>query len=105
MEWRKTVTVLIALFLVGGCAVTKVPQPTGGSKSDGVVELSYEYGTFEKPVVKWGEADRAARDRCSAWGYTDAERFGGGTRECNNYSGGTCNRWLVTVSYQCTGGQ
>jgi hypothetical protein len=90
--------------LVAGCATVKVPQATGGSRSDGVVDLSYEYGMFEKPQVDWGQAASVARERCAAWGYTDAQPFGGAKSECQAFNGyGNCVRQLVTVSYQCTG--
>lgn len=98
--------VLLSLFLVSfltfGCATTKLLQATGGSKSDGVVELAYQYGAFEKPVVDWDAGLRTAIQRCSAWGYRGADPFGGTMSDCQAYDGyGGCNSWLVTVKYQC----
>lgn len=104
---NKSAAPLVLAIAVGvaGCTVVKTPTPTGGSRADGIVELSYEYGQFEKPQVQWGDANRAARQRCEAWGYTDADRFGGVTRQCQAADAyGSCTRWLVTASYQCTGG-
>lgn len=96
---------LVASMVVSsGCATQKVLQATGGSRSDGTVELSYEYGAFEQPQVQWDQGLATARQRCAAWGYPDAEAFGGQKSECNarDMYGG-CMRWFVTVTYQCIG--
>ena len=96
---KKIIFIIIALSL-SSCAVVKIPQATGGSKSDGIVELSYQYGGFEKPEVKWGTALQKAVKRCEAWGYKDAEKFGGGISKCQNFNQYGCNPWLVTLKYQ-----
>jgi hypothetical protein len=101
---------LVVLFLtcsvLMGCAVNKTLVPTGGSKADGTVDLSYEFGAFEKPVVNMAQAQPAAQQRCQAWGYSNAEPFGGEKRLCQAFDGyGGCVRTLVTVTFQCTGGQ
>lgn len=98
--------VLALSVLTVGCASVKTLQPTGGSRSDGVVEMSYEYGMFEKPQPEWGKALNSARQRCQAWGYQDAEAFGGTTSQCQARNGyGNCTRNFVTASYQCVGGR
>jgi hypothetical protein len=98
---------LVFLFVValgiGGCAITKEWAATGGSRSDGVVKLSYEYGLFQAPQVSAQQGLELAKARCSAWGYSGAEAFGGVTRVCNNRDSTGCNSWLVTAEYQCTG--
>lgn len=86
-----------------GCAVQKTMVATGGSRSDGTVKLSYEFGMFEKPQVDMQQGIAAALQRCKSWGYSGAEPFGGQTKVCNSYGGGGCNTWLVTVEFQCTG--
>jgi len=98
------IIVISALFLAG-CATTKDWSATGGSRSDGTVRLSYEFGQFEKPELSEQQAVTLASQRCKTWGYTGAEAFGGQTRTCNLSSGafGNCQRWLVTKEYQCTG--
>src|SRR5687767_9964040 len=97
----------IAAFATGvalwGCAVQKVMTPIGGSRSDGVVRLAFTYGMFENPKVDYGQAQTAARQRCAAWGYSDAEAFGGQSTQCTNGTYQGCNQWQVTVEYQCTG--
>jgi hypothetical protein len=73
-------------------------QATGGSKADGTVDLSFNYGLFEKPVVDWQAALVTAKQKCAAWGYKDAESFGGQKRSCQD---GDCDNVIVTVTYQC----
>ena len=91
------------MIVLVGCASQKVLQATGGSRSDGVVNLSFETGAFESPVVDWNQANTVALKRCQAWGYTAAEAFGGSTSQCQLYNGyGNCLRAFVTVPYQCT---
>jgi len=96
------VSVLVVMFMQG-CAVQKQLVPTGGSRADGTVKLSFEYGMFESPQLDGQQGLSAARQRCAAWGYSDAQPFGGSTKKCSNYSGRDCIRWLVTIEYQCTG--
>jgi len=98
---------LISLFIaaiatLNGCASVKTLQATGGSRADGVIALSYEYGMFEKPQINWNQAQTTAATRCEAWGYQSAEAFGGSTSQCQARNGyGNCLRYLVTVKYQC----
>ena len=100
----KSLWFVAIIISVAGCASIKVPQATGGSRADGIVELSYEYGMFEKPQVQWDQALITARQRCGAWGYQDAEAFGGTTSQCQAYTGyGNCIRFFVTAKYQCIG--
>lgn len=90
-------------MLVSGCAVTKTWTATGGSRSDGVVRLSFEHTGFEQPQLDEQQGLSLAAQRCKTWGYTGAEAFGGVTRQCNQRSGFGCDQWLVTKEYQCTG--
>jgi hypothetical protein len=93
---------LLAIIFIQGCAVQKELVPTGGSRADGTVKLSYEYGIFEAPKLDAQQGMKAAQQRCSSWGYKNAEAFGGSTKACINSSNDGCNRWLVTMEYQCT---
>jgi hypothetical protein len=103
MKPRKWIAIGGAL-LACGCATQKQLVPTGGSRADGTVTLAYEYGAFEVPKVDMSEASRAATQRCAAWGYTGSQPFGGSTSQCQAFNGyGSCLRYLVTVTYQCTG--
>lgn len=98
------VILIISLLLLSNCTSVKYLQATGGSKADGVVNLSYTYGLFEEPIVDSENAYWTAKQRCNAWGYNDAQAFGGSTSTCQDADGyGSCDSWLVTVPYQCTG--
>ena len=99
------IAVSAVVLILAGCATPEVMQATGGSRSDGTVDLSYEYGLFQKPVVDMHAAQITATDRCRAWGYTAAEPFGGQINHCNQFNAyGDCLDMLVTVRDQCTGG-
>lgn len=84
-------------------AVTKIPQATGGSKADGVVNLSYQASQFEQVTVDWFEGDKEALRRCKSWGYKEVEPFGGMTSSCSQYGGlgGGCAVMTYNKSYQC----
>jgi len=93
----------LALALIG-CAKNKELVATGGSRSDGTITLSYEYGGVEIPKLNLEQGVATARDRCRAWGYSDAEPFGGETKQCNAPSQYGCMRWFVSMTFQCLGG-
>src|SRR5690348_8046420 len=91
------------LLLIAGCATNITPQATAGSKADGTVTLSYEYGMIEQPVVDWSVANKTAKERCKAWHYRNAEAFGGSQNRClASDAYGSCGRTQVNVTYQCT---
>jgi hypothetical protein len=77
--------------------------PTGGSRADGTVKLSYEFDRLEKPQVDMVQGAAAAAERCKNWGYSGAQPFGGQTKVCNDHNRDGCTSWLVTVEFQCTG--
>lgn len=89
--------------ILGSGPTNKVLVPTGGSRADATVELSYERGEYEEPIIQWEQALADARKRCAAWGYEDAEMFGGEKRQCISSGSYGCYRYLVTVTYQCVG--
>ena len=101
----KTIPTALAILIVAsGCAVTKVPQPTSGSRSDGTIEMSYQYGQYVVPQVNWGKAKVKAVERCESWGYTGAEAFGGVMEKCQATDMyGSCTQTFVTKEFQCTG--
>lgn len=104
------VSVLKKLFAMGAfgalaaCGTVTQMTPTGGSRADGIVELSYEYGPFNKVKLDPVAAQAQAKARCQTWGYQDAEAFGGVIRQCQMPGGlGGCSRWFATMKFQCTG--
>lgn len=95
--------IIIAIFSLSACATPKQFAATGGSKSDGNITLSYEYGLFESPQVDMQQGFNIAKKRCEAWGYSNTEAFGGSTRHCISESSSGCNIWRVSMTFQCTG--
>lgn len=99
---------LLAVFAIStmctvGCVTAKQWNATGGSRADGTVKLSFQYGSFEAPRVSAQQGIEVAISRCSAWGYSGAEAFGGVTKICASASSSGCDLWTVTQDYQCTG--
>ena len=66
MNLKCTLIFVALLSTILGCATAKMLQATGGSKADGVVELSYQYEAFEKPMVDWAQGKMIATERCKA---------------------------------------
>lgn len=97
----RKVLILTGLF-VAGCATVSQMTATSGSRADGIVKLSFEYGMFDKVQLDQASGLATARKRCATWGYGDAEPFGGMTRQCQFYGSLGCTRWFATVEYQCT---
>src|SRR5262245_37198993 len=94
---------LAASMSLSGCAVQKSLTATGGSRADGTVKMSYTLGIFEVAKVDWSTGASTAAQRCAAWGYSNAEPFGGETRTCSSRGiYGDCMEWTVTMEYQCT---
>ena len=100
---RRFPAILTLLAALTGCSTVSQMAATGGSRADGVVRLSYEYGAFNKVSIDEATALETARQRCHTWGYKDAEAFGGVTRQCNGSNMYGCVHWVVTKEYQCTG--
>lgn len=97
----KLISGLMLALLVTGCSVNKDWVALGGSKADGTIKLGVEHGEFETPVTSDHQAKSLAALRCAAWGYGDAEPFGGVLRTCAQGDGWGCHRWLVTTEFQC----
>jgi len=97
--------VVAALACLSGCAVQTTMVPTGGSRADGTVEMSYEIGEFEHAKIDLAQAAKDAARRCQAWGYSDAEPFGGQKSQCLRSGGMSgCSRKFVSMQFQCIGG-
>jgi S1-C subfamily serine protease len=94
--------VLIFALLFYGSAVQKDLLITDGSRADGTLTLSYEYGAFEQPKLNMENAQQKIIDKCKAWGYSGADFFEAGERHCLSYDAyGGCNRWKVIHKAQC----
>ncbi|OOF46580.1 hypothetical protein BKK52_11240 [Rodentibacter trehalosifermentans] len=98
---KKLLLTGLACTLLVGCTVHKELVATGGSKSDGTIELSYTYSGFEVPKISEEQGLEVAKKRCSSWGYKNAEKFGGKRQVCTMPTGFGCNEFTVTMQYQC----
>jgi hypothetical protein len=93
-----------SVLLLASCATTKEFEATNGSRSDGTVALSYEYGMLESPREDQEQGATLAASTCAGWGYSGTQPFGGETHQCNAVDPNVgCVRWLVTRRYQCLG--
>lgn len=103
MNQKTSMLILVLSATLSSCAINIVPEATGGSRSDGIVEFSYEYGALRRPEVDWAAADGQAVQRCAAWGYSSASAFSAPARECAmTDAAGSCLRFKVTRRYQCS---
>lgn len=94
---------IAVLISMTACAVQKDWVATDGSRSDGVVTLSYDYGEFQRPVLDEAQGVQEATSRCEVWGYRGAVAFGGETVSCAVPDlFGSCSGWRVSKTYQCT---
>lgn len=99
---KKYGSVLLSLIVLCSCAVQKDMLATGGSKADGTVDVSYEYGLFEQPIVNPQQGLESAVKRCKGWGYKNAESFDAARNQCLAFNGyGDCVQTRVTMTYQC----
>ena len=100
---RSLASMIGVVAVLAGCAVQKDWVPISGSRADGTVKLAFEYGGFEEPQVNREQAISEATKRCSAWGYTAAEPFGGTMRHCTAWNAYGCISYRVEATFQCTG--
>ncbi|MBY6154062.1 YecR-like lipofamily protein [Vannielia litorea] len=102
---KKVILVILACAGLASCTeVTKVPVPTGGSRADASVVLSYEYTALEIVTADWNAAQSSADKRCRAWGYRKADPFQGTVNQCQQTDAyGSCIRGTVSKTYQCLG--
>ena len=54
-RFQLSVILIVAMLAASSCATDITPFATGGSKADGTVSMSYEYRSFEQPVIDWEE--------------------------------------------------
>ena len=102
VKMKSLLTIVAMATIITGCSTYKTLTATGGSRSDGVVELSYQYAYFQKPIVEWGQALITATQRCKAWGYYGAERFDSYSTQCQKRDVlFNCMSQHVTITYQC----
>ncbi|AQT09562.1 YecR family lipoprotein [Pseudomonas protegens] len=99
---KLTITsLLLAAVVLTGCATPKQWEATGGSKNDGVVQLSYEQGQFEDGQSSAAQGLSAATERCKVWGYKSAEQSGSEKSVCRTMGQYNCLQTTVTQDYLC----
>lgn len=99
---KKIISVALLSLLITGCAVKKEWGSSGGSKADGVVELSYTYGGFEKPELDDEQGLQKAIKICNTWNYRSAQAFDFINTNCQSTTiYGDCSSAIVTKKYQC----
>lgn len=93
---------VVMLFLTG-CATSAPLEPFGGSKADGIVQFSHEYGVFRKAENVVTEAVMLeAQERCKAWGFNSASYLGEDAKQCTyENSDGVCMRYRHVHNFQC----
>lgn len=100
---KKILISVATLLVVSGCATLKTPQINGTNRNEGLVDLSYSYGLFERPQVNWEQAElTTATQQCQSWGYQKPSANSDPWQECaSTDSRGNCNSHIVTKRYQC----
>ena len=91
----KSLTLIALLAFASGCTTYKLWDEAGSDQDSATVDLSYEYGKFENPMVDERAGVEMAKERCRDWGYPSAQRKGE-NRECLDGVPESCNRWRVT---------
>ena len=97
------IAIIFLLFI--SCAQVNYPSFTSGSKSDGIVTLTYGYPSCKSSlswIKGWKRIDEHASKRCQNWGFKDAIRFDKGKRMCIGVNAaGYCVYWQEDLNYQC----
>ncbi|QZD68940.1 MULTISPECIES: YecR family lipoprotein [unclassified Pseudomonas] len=94
-------TLSLAAVVLTGCATPKQWEATGGSKTDGVVQVSYELGQFESGQTSAAQGLATAEARCKVWGYKSAEVSGSEKNICRTMGQYNCLQTTITQDYLC----
>jgi hypothetical protein len=97
----KKIILLLGIIVLTGCQTVTEVFVTDGSKSEGTVTLSYDYGLLDKVEINQGKANKKALKRCIGWGYGGIEAFDGLKSCIDRGIYGDCYAYRVTVKYQC----
>lgn len=94
------IPVLFVSLVLSGCTVSELSS-TGGSRADGTIVMSVEYGEFDHLDINKEKALASATRRCQSWGYNAAQPFDAGLSQCSVSSGFGCSRYIYSLTYQC----
>ena len=73
---------------------------TDGSKSGATIKMECSYDELLETPNELYEAQNIAMQKCQAWGYDQAEPFGGITTKCLSLD---CHYKKAEIIYQCLG--
>jgi hypothetical protein len=94
---------VFGFLALAGCAAQVQLVPSGGSRADGVIDMSTELGAMRTPEIDWADARKVASSRCAAWGYSQAEAFGTLEQKCIETDPKLgCLTYAYTAKYQCS---
>lgn len=106
----RTIITLLGVLAVAGC-MNANPEPKiavamGGSKADGTITMGYNYTLYDQLAqADMRRATKDAAQRCSLWGYTSAQPFGGVTDVCHQrgtgLAAGACLNGTRSTVFQC----
>lgn len=99
---KKSVFFIAVFIVLSGCQVPKYLSVLNGSKSDGTLTMSFDYGGFQKPVVQWKDANERADNYCKQWGYSGHQWFDPQTTVLYVNGYGQPIGWRVIYKCQCT---
>lgn len=94
---------LVPILALTACASNSHWTAAGGNRDVGIVKLSYQYPESQPPSISDAQGEQLAANRCTVWGYSQADAIPGQVRECSEADGGSCSLWTVTREYQCSG--
>ncbi|HEI6967613.1 YecR family lipoprotein [Yersinia sp. 2544 StPb PI] len=95
------VALILGVITLSGCATPKQWEATGGGKSDGIVQISYEQGQFENGQSSDSQGLTVATERCKFWGYKSALKSGTEKSICKTMGKYNCLQTTVTQDYIC----
>jgi len=107
----KVLSFASACLLLSACSSNQVntlsqAQVTIENQSEKIVNLSYQYSSFDSSVINWNKLKSTATNQCTASGYKYAELFNQAPVTCDSRrQNDFCESWSVAVSYQCTSSQ
>ncbi|MBP5075939.1 YecR family lipoprotein [Pseudomonas chlororaphis] len=101
MKLTSMTTLALATLVLAGCATPKQWEATGGSKTDGVVQISYEQGQFENGQSDAAQGLAVATARCQVWGFKHAEQSGSEKSVCRTMGQYNCLQTTVTQDFLC----
>lgn len=102
MKFFKIILFLHLLIFITGCSVVKIPQITYTNKYDGVVEMSYEYDSYQTPNVNWNDAINKASLQCKSWGYNPVEDVNQEVMCSEESKNGNCRKIYAHKRYKCS---